>query len=124
MLFCIGAFLSSSTNTIPKFLPCVCVYTQYINEDTICSSSISTILHQTLKDNQSIDNNNKGDVLILVFFLNVLMKIICHPYSINWSAVVVDEAHKIKNPNSQITQAMKDLKCEVRIYIMESVCYV
>lgn len=43
------------------------------------------------------------------------MKIICHPYSINWSAVVVDEAHKIKNPNSQITQAMKDLKCEVRI---------
>lgn len=34
--------------------------------------------------------------------------------SIDWSAVVVDEAHKIKNPNAQITQAMKDLKCEVR----------
>ncbi|XP_038559899.1 DNA excision repair protein ERCC-6-like 2 isoform X2 [Micropterus salmoides] len=34
---------------------------------------------------------------------------------IDWSAVVVDEAHKIKNPNSQITQAMKDLKCKIRI---------
>lgn len=34
--------------------------------------------------------------------------------SIDWSAVVVDEAHKIKNPNAQITQAMKDLRCEVR----------
>ncbi|KAF6737059.1 DNA excision repair protein ERCC-6-like 2 [Oryzias melastigma] len=34
---------------------------------------------------------------------------------VNWSAVVVDEAHKIKNPNSQITQAMKGLRCKVRI---------
>ncbi|XP_019958308.2 DNA excision repair protein ERCC-6-like 2 isoform X1 [Paralichthys olivaceus] len=34
---------------------------------------------------------------------------------IDWSAVIVDEAHKIKNPNSQITQAMKELKCKVRI---------
>lgn len=34
--------------------------------------------------------------------------------SIDWSAVVVDEAHKIKNPSAQITQAMKDLRCEVR----------
>ncbi|MBN3297814.1 ER6L2 protein, partial [Amia calva] len=35
--------------------------------------------------------------------------------SIPWSAVIVDEAHKIKNPNSQITQAMKGLKCKVRV---------
>ncbi|KAM3867457.1 DNA excision repair protein ERCC-6-like 2 [Diretmus argenteus] len=35
--------------------------------------------------------------------------------SIDWSAVVVDEAHKIKNPKSQITQAMKELRCQVRI---------
>ncbi|MEQ2179562.1 hypothetical protein GOODEAATRI_026432, partial [Goodea atripinnis] len=32
---------------------------------------------------------------------------------IDWSAVVVDEAHKIKNPNSQITQVMKELRCKV-----------
>ncbi|XP_067839300.1 DNA excision repair protein ERCC-6-like 2 isoform X2 [Heptranchias perlo] len=35
--------------------------------------------------------------------------------SIEWSAVFVDEAHKIKNPKAQITQAMKALKCKVRI---------
>ncbi|KAM9360674.1 DNA excision repair protein ERCC-6-like 2 [Symphorus nematophorus] len=35
--------------------------------------------------------------------------------NIDWSAVIVDEAHKIKNPNSQITQAMKDLNCKIRI---------
>uniref|UniRef100_A0A3Q2PT13 Excision repair cross-complementation group 6-like 2 n=1 Tax=Fundulus heteroclitus TaxID=8078 RepID=A0A3Q2PT13_FUNHE len=34
---------------------------------------------------------------------------------IDWAAVVVDEAHKIKNPNSQITQAMKELRCKNRI---------
>ncbi|KAM9743711.1 DNA excision repair protein ERCC-6-like 2 [Menidia menidia] len=34
---------------------------------------------------------------------------------IDWAAVVVDEAHKIKNPSSQITQAMKELRCKVRI---------
>uniref|UniRef100_A0AAY5K3N0 Excision repair cross-complementation group 6-like 2 n=1 Tax=Esox lucius TaxID=8010 RepID=A0AAY5K3N0_ESOLU len=34
---------------------------------------------------------------------------------INWSAVIVDEAHKIKNPNSQITVAMKGLRCRVRV---------
>ncbi|XP_041107374.1 DNA excision repair protein ERCC-6-like 2 [Polyodon spathula] len=35
--------------------------------------------------------------------------------SIKWSAVIVDEAHKIKNPNSQITQDMRALKCNVRV---------
>ncbi|XP_062310171.1 DNA excision repair protein ERCC-6-like 2 [Osmerus eperlanus] len=35
--------------------------------------------------------------------------------SIDWCAVIVDEAHKIKNPNSQITHAMKRLRCQVRV---------
>ncbi|XP_026125851.1 DNA excision repair protein ERCC-6-like 2 isoform X1 [Carassius auratus] len=35
--------------------------------------------------------------------------------SIDWDAVFVDEAHKIKNPRSQITQAMKDMRCKVRV---------
>ncbi|NXJ10185.1 ER6L2 protein, partial [Odontophorus gujanensis] len=43
-----------------------------------------------------------------------------HPYldefnNIEWSAVIVDEVHRIKNPKSQITQTMKSLKCSVRI---------
>ena len=35
--------------------------------------------------------------------------------SIDWSAVIVDEAHKIKNPKSQITRAMKGMRCKVRV---------
>ncbi|XP_068522066.1 DNA excision repair protein ERCC-6-like 2 isoform X4 [Anas acuta] len=35
--------------------------------------------------------------------------------SVEWSAVIVDEAHRIKNPKAQITQTMKSLKCSVRI---------
>ncbi|XP_066500418.1 DNA excision repair protein ERCC-6-like 2 [Hoplias malabaricus] len=35
--------------------------------------------------------------------------------SIDWAAVIVDEAHKLKNHKSQITQAMKGLKCKVRV---------
>lgn len=35
--------------------------------------------------------------------------------SINWAAVIVDEAHKIKNHKSKITQAMKQMRCKVRI---------
>ncbi|XP_063769816.1 DNA excision repair protein ERCC-6-like 2 isoform X2 [Pseudophryne corroboree] len=35
--------------------------------------------------------------------------------SIQWSAVFVDEAHRIKNPKANVTQAMKALKCKIRI---------
>lgn len=35
--------------------------------------------------------------------------------SLEWSAVIVDEAHRIKNPKARITEVMKALKCNVRI---------
>ncbi|KAM3843914.1 DNA excision repair protein ERCC-6-like 2 [Vipera latastei] len=35
--------------------------------------------------------------------------------SLHWSAVIVDEVHRIKNPKSQITQTMKALTCKVRL---------
>lgn len=36
-------------------------------------------------------------------------------HSLEWTAVIVDEVHKLKNFKAQITQAMKDLKCKVRV---------
>lgn len=36
-------------------------------------------------------------------------------HSHEWAAVIVDEVHKLKNCKSQITQAMKALKCKVRV---------
>ncbi|XP_053323486.1 DNA excision repair protein ERCC-6-like 2 isoform X2 [Spea bombifrons] len=35
--------------------------------------------------------------------------------SIDWAAVIVDEAHRIKNPKARVTHVMKDLNCKVRI---------
>ncbi|XP_070791740.1 DNA excision repair protein ERCC-6-like 2 [Pituophis catenifer annectens] len=35
--------------------------------------------------------------------------------SLQWSAVIADEVHRIKNPKSQITQTMKALTCKVRL---------
>ncbi|XP_075405916.1 DNA excision repair protein ERCC-6-like 2 isoform X2 [Tenrec ecaudatus] len=35
--------------------------------------------------------------------------------SLEWSAVIVDEAHRIKNPKARVTEVMKALKCSVRI---------
>lgn len=36
-------------------------------------------------------------------------------HSLQWSAVIADEVHRIKNPKSQITQTMKALTCKVRL---------
>lgn len=52
-----------------------------------------------------------------MMLINLLHNIMSHLVlcSIDWAAVIVDEAHKIKNPKSQITQAMKDMRCKVRV---------
>lgn len=52
--------------------------------------------------------------MMLIHLLHNIMShlVLC---SIDWAAVIVDEAHKIKNPKSQITQAMKDMRCKVRV---------
>ncbi|KAG8595973.1 hypothetical protein GDO81_001691 [Engystomops pustulosus] len=34
--------------------------------------------------------------------------------SIEWSAVIVDEVHKIKNPKARVTEVMKSLRCKIR----------
>jgi SNF2 family DNA or RNA helicase len=35
--------------------------------------------------------------------------------SLEWAAVIVDEAHRIKNPKARVTEVMKALRCTVRI---------
>ncbi|XP_038624064.1 DNA excision repair protein ERCC-6-like 2 [Tachyglossus aculeatus] len=35
--------------------------------------------------------------------------------SLQWSAVIMDEAHRLKNPRARITEATKALRCPVRI---------
>ncbi|KAM9821409.1 DNA excision repair protein ERCC-6-like 2 isoform 3-T3 [Syngnathus typhle] len=68
-----------------------------------------------LRKQEELARVKKGRVEITLTTYDTLRLCLTQFNNIIWSAVFVDEAHKIKNPNSQITQAMKALKCQVRI---------
>ncbi|XP_071374423.1 DNA excision repair protein ERCC-6-like 2 [Centroberyx affinis] len=68
-----------------------------------------------LKKEEELARIRKGRFEIALTTYETLRLCLDQFNSIDWSAVIVDEAHKIKNPNSQITQAMKELRCQVRI---------
>ncbi|XP_037634320.1 DNA excision repair protein ERCC-6-like 2 isoform X2 [Sebastes umbrosus] len=68
-----------------------------------------------LRKEEELTRIRKGRIEIALTTYETLRLCLDQFNNIDWSAVVVDEAHKIKNPNSQITQAMKDLKCKIRV---------
>uniref|UniRef100_UPI0037E9863E DNA excision repair protein ERCC-6-like 2 n=1 Tax=Semicossyphus pulcher TaxID=241346 RepID=UPI0037E9863E len=68
-----------------------------------------------LRKEEELARIKKGRIEIALTTYETLRLCLDQFNNIDWSAVVVDEAHKIKNPNSQITQAMKDLRCKIRI---------
>ncbi|XP_061673844.1 DNA excision repair protein ERCC-6-like 2 isoform X2 [Syngnathoides biaculeatus] len=68
-----------------------------------------------LRKQEALARVKKGRVEIALTTYETLRLCLTQFNNITWSAVFVDEAHKIKNPNSQITQAMKALKCQIRI---------
>uniref|UniRef100_A0AAQ4PE35 Excision repair cross-complementation group 6-like 2 n=1 Tax=Gasterosteus aculeatus aculeatus TaxID=481459 RepID=A0AAQ4PE35_GASAC len=68
-----------------------------------------------LRKEEELARIQKGRIEIALTTYETLRLCLDQFNNIDWSAVVVDEAHKIKNPNSQITRAMKDLKCKIRV---------
>ncbi|CAL9707977.1 unnamed protein product [Knipowitschia caucasica] len=68
-----------------------------------------------LKKEEELNRIKKGRIEIALTTYETLRLCLDRFNDIDWSAVIVDEAHKIKNPNSQITQAMKHLNCQIRI---------
>uniref|UniRef100_A0A3B4ZVU9 ERCC excision repair 6 like 2 n=1 Tax=Stegastes partitus TaxID=144197 RepID=A0A3B4ZVU9_9TELE len=68
-----------------------------------------------LRKEEELARIKKGRVEIALTTYETLRLCLDQFNKIHWSGVVVDEAHKIKNPNSQITQAMKQLRCKIRI---------
>ncbi|XP_074526466.1 DNA excision repair protein ERCC-6-like 2 [Halichoeres trimaculatus] len=74
----------------------------------------SVVVHG-MKKEEELARIKKGRTEIALTTYETLRLCLDQFNNIDWSAVIVDEAHKIKNPNSQITQAMKDLTCKIRI---------
>ncbi|XP_023591590.1 DNA excision repair protein ERCC-6-like 2 isoform X3 [Trichechus manatus latirostris] len=72
------------------------------------------ILHGNKKDNELIRVKQRKCEIALTTY-ETLRLYLDEFNSLEWSAVIVDEAHRIKNPNARVTEVMKALKCNVRI---------
>ncbi|NXJ03140.1 ER6L2 protein, partial [Psophia crepitans] len=73
-----------------------------------------TVLHGSKKDDD-MSRIKQGKCEVALTTYETLRLYLDEFNSVEWSAVIVDEAHRIKNPKAQITQTMKSLKCSVRI---------
>ncbi|NXP54050.1 ER6L2 protein, partial [Heliornis fulica] len=73
-----------------------------------------TVLHGIKKDDD-LSRIKQGKCEVALTTYETLRLYLDEFNSVEWSAVIVDEAHRIKNPKAQITQTMKSLKCSVRI---------
>ncbi|XP_066472246.1 DNA excision repair protein ERCC-6-like 2 isoform X2 [Tiliqua scincoides] len=72
------------------------------------------ILHGSRKDYE-LSRIKRGKCEIALTTFETLRLYLNELNSLEWSAVIVDEVHRLKNPKSQITQTMKALTCRVRI---------
>nr|XP_054358462.1 DNA excision repair protein ERCC-6-like 2 isoform X7 [Pongo pygmaeus] len=73
-----------------------------------------TVLHGNRKDNELIRVKQRKCEIALTTY-ETLRLCLDELNSLQWSAVIVDEAHRIKNPKARVTEVMKALKCNVRI---------
>ncbi|XP_064032835.1 DNA excision repair protein ERCC-6-like 2 [Pogoniulus pusillus] len=72
------------------------------------------ILHGNKKDDY-LSRIKQGKCEVALTTYEILRLYLDEFNRVEWSAVIVDEAHRLKNPNAQITQTLKSLKCNVRI---------
>ncbi|XP_028747547.1 DNA excision repair protein ERCC-6-like 2 isoform X1 [Peromyscus leucopus] len=73
-----------------------------------------TVLHGSKKDNELIRLKQRKCEIALTTY-ETLRLCLEELNSLEWSAVIVDEAHRIKNPKARVTEVMKALKCQARI---------
>lgn len=73
-----------------------------------------TILHGNKKDSELIRVKQRKCEIALTTY-ETLRLCLDELNSLEWSAVIVDEAHRIKNPKARVTEIMKALRCNVRI---------
>ncbi|XP_042303699.1 LOW QUALITY PROTEIN: DNA excision repair protein ERCC-6-like 2 [Sceloporus undulatus] len=72
------------------------------------------VLHGNRKDYE-LNRIKQGKCEIALTTYETLRLFLDELNSLEWSAVIVDEVHRIKNPKAQITQTVKALTCKVRL---------
>lgn len=73
-----------------------------------------TVLHGSKKDNELLRLKQRKCEIALTTY-ETLRLCLEELNSLEWSAIIVDEAHRIKNPKARVTEVMKAVKCKVRI---------
>ncbi|XP_073527082.1 DNA excision repair protein ERCC-6-like 2 [Phyllobates terribilis] len=73
-----------------------------------------TVIHGNRKDYELV-RLKQGKYEIALTTYETLRLCLDDLNSIQWSAVIVDEVHKIKNPKARVTEVMKALRCKIRI---------
>ncbi|KAF4072241.1 hypothetical protein AMELA_G00260820 [Ameiurus melas] len=74
-----------------------------------------TVIVHGVRKEEELARVNRGRCEIVLTTFETLRLCVDEFNSLEWTAVIVDEVHKLKNFKAQITQAMKDLKCKVRV---------
>ncbi|MCJ8735006.1 hypothetical protein PDJAM_G00241900 [Pangasius djambal] len=74
-----------------------------------------TVVVHGVRKEEELARVNRGRCEIVLTTFETLRLCLDEFNSLDWAAVIVDEVHKLKNFKSQITQAMKALKCKVRV---------
>ncbi|XP_062854395.1 DNA excision repair protein ERCC-6-like 2 [Trichomycterus rosablanca] len=74
-----------------------------------------TVVVHGVRKEEELARVNRGRCEIALTTYETLRLCLDQFNSIDWTAVIVDEVHKLKNNKSQITQAMKELRCSVRV---------
>ncbi|XP_039766693.1 DNA excision repair protein ERCC-6-like 2 [Ornithorhynchus anatinus] len=72
------------------------------------------VLHGSEKDTQ-LSRVKRGKCEVALTTYDTLRLSLEELNSLQWSAVIVDEAHRLKNPRARVTEATKALRCPVRI---------
>ncbi|XP_056380860.1 DNA excision repair protein ERCC-6-like 2 isoform X2 [Hyla sarda] len=73
-----------------------------------------TVIHGNRKDFELV-RLRQGKYEIALTTYETLRLCLDDLNSIEWSAVIVDEVHKLKNPKARVTEVMKALRCKIRI---------
>ncbi|VVC28871.1 Helicase, C-terminal,Helicase superfamily 1/2, ATP-binding domain,P-loop containing nucleoside [Cinara cedri] len=112
-----GPFLViAPLSTIPNWL------TEFI---TFAPQLYTLLYHGNKKDRAEIRSkfrnihkvNNKDCYSIIVTTYETIRFDIKHLQSIDWKFIIMDEGHKLKNVDSQISQAMRLLKCPNKLIL-------
>ncbi|XP_077200679.1 DNA excision repair protein ERCC-6-like 2 isoform X3 [Paroedura picta] len=72
------------------------------------------VLYGSRKDYE-LNRIKQGKCEIVLTTYTMLHQYLDELNSLKWSAVIVDEVHRIKNPKAQVTKTMKALTCNIRI---------